>query len=51
MYKIPHFNKIRFYLGDNIKTNIGKFDCAIGYEQEINTKYPLSFLFLKLYIP
>jgi hypothetical protein len=47
-FKDPYFNKVRFYLGDEIKTKIGDFNCSIGYEQEINIDYPLSFFFLKI---
>lgn len=47
MFKEPYFNLIRFHIGDNIKTKIGEFNCSIGYTQEINTNYPLSFFFLK----
>ena len=46
-FKEPYFNLIRFHLGDNIKTRIGEFNCSVGYAQEINTSYPLSFFFLK----
>jgi hypothetical protein len=47
IFKSPYFNKTRFYLGNVIKTKIGDFNCSFGYEQEINTDYPLSFFFLK----
>ena len=46
-YKAPYYNKLRFYLGDKVDTKIGQFDCSIGYEHEIQTEYPYSFLFLK----
>jgi len=46
-YKDPFFNKIRFYLGDKFQTRIGKINIALGYEQELNNSYPLSFFFLK----
>jgi hypothetical protein len=48
IFKTPYFNKTRFYLGDVIKTKIGDFNCSFGYEQEVNTDYPLNFLFLKI---
>ena len=47
-FRSPYFNKIRFYLGDEIKTKIGNVSCSFGYEQEINTDYPLSFFFIRL---
>jgi len=46
-FKEPYFNIIRFHIGDNIKTKIGRFNCSFGYAQEIYTKGPLSFFFLK----
>lgn len=48
IFKNPYFNKMRFYLGDEIKTKIGILSCSFGYEQEINADYPLSFLFLRV---
>jgi len=47
-FKEPYFNKIRFGVGDEIKTKIGNFNCSFGYEQEMNANYPLSFFFLKI---
>lgn len=46
-FKDPYFNMLRLNLGDEIKTNIGNLNCSIGYEKEINTNYPLSFLFIE----
>lgn len=46
-FREPYFNKVRFYIGDKFKSKIGKFNCALGYEQEINTDNPLSFFFIK----
>ncbi|MGB0850541.1 MAG: DUF2490 domain-containing protein [Bacteroidia bacterium] len=46
-YKEPVFDKLRFHIGDDIKTNKGNLNCSIGYEQEINSENPLSFLFLR----
>lgn len=45
--KAPYFNKVKFYIGDDIKTRIGKIDLSFGYEQEINENYPLSFFYIK----
>lgn len=47
IYREPYFKKIRFYVGDNLKTKIGRFNLSLGYEQEINTNHPLSFFFIK----
>lgn len=47
LFRDPYNNLVRVYLGDNINTKIGKFCCALGYEQEINSCNPLSFFFLK----
>lgn len=47
VYREPYFNMIRLYLGDEIQTKAGDFNCSFGYEQEINTSYPLHFFFLK----
>lgn len=42
------FDKYRVYLGDEIHTGIGDFDCSIGMEKELNQEFPLSFFFLKM---
>jgi hypothetical protein len=46
-FKTPFYNKLRFEFGNEMKTGIGIFNFAFGYEQEINTNYPLSFFYLK----
>lgn len=44
----PYFHKLRFNLGDKIKTKIGGFDAGIGYEiSDITTQFR-SLFFLKL---
>jgi len=43
----PYWNKVRFFIGDEIASRIGEFDVSFGYELETNTKYPLSFFFIK----
>ena len=47
LFREPYFNKVRFYLGDEIKTIIGKFDCSIGFEKELHPNNPYSFIFFK----
>ena len=47
LYTKPYFSKIRFYLGNTFKTKLGPLDMSLGYEQDINSNYPLSFFFLK----
>ena len=46
-FRKPYFNKIRFYIGDNVKSERGRFNYSLGYEQELNSIDPLSFFFLK----
>ena len=45
-FKSPYYNKLRFYIGDKIKTSWGTFDCALGYTQELNNAYPAHFLII-----
>ena len=47
LFREPYFNKVRFYLGDEIKTTIGAFDCSIGFEKELHSNNPYSFIFFK----
>jgi len=47
LFREPYFNKVRFYLGDEIKTTIGSFDCSIGFEKELHSNNPYSFIFFK----
>ncbi|MGY5351562.1 DUF2490 domain-containing protein [Wenyingzhuangia sp. IMCC45533] len=47
-FKESTFNKIRFYIGDQVNSGFGDFDIALGYEKELNAKNPLTFLFVKL---
>lgn len=46
-FRAPNFRLVRFYLGDKFDTKIGTFNCALSYNQSVNTTYPLSFFFLK----
>ena len=39
---------LHFKIGNIIKTKIGKFDANLGFEQEIMTTNPASFLYLKV---
>ncbi len=48
-YQQSHFNKIRLNLGDKIKTKKGKLNYSLSYERELNSDYPLNFLFVRLY--
>ena len=47
LFREPYFNKIRFYIGDYVKSERGRFNYSLGYEQELNANDPLSFFFLK----
>ena len=47
-YRAPYFNKLQFLIGDKLNTNIGKFDCSLGFEKEIQSSHPYSFGFLKI---
>lgn len=49
VYRQPYFNKLRLMVGDQIDTKIGELDVSLGYERELNIRYPLRFLFVKLY--
>lgn len=46
-FREPYFNRVRFYIGDEIRSKLGEFSVSFGYEQEINHTYPLSFFFFK----
>ncbi|MAZ58539.1 MAG: hypothetical protein CMP56_03935 [Flavobacteriales bacterium] len=43
VFREPYFNKIRVFVGDKMKL----FDVAIGFEKELNSNHPYSFVFLK----
>ncbi|MGK0280447.1 MAG: hypothetical protein ACI9RU_003230 [Litorivivens sp.] len=47
-FRDPYFNKMRLFLGDEIRTEIGEFDVSLGYELETNATYPLSFFFVRV---
>lgn len=44
-YRKPYFNKVRFQVGNELKTKIGKFKFAAGYERELKSDYPLNYFF------
>ena len=48
-YRKPYFSKLRLVLGDEIKTKYGEFDVSFGYERELNSLYPLHFVFSRIY--
>lgn len=47
IFKEPYYNRVRFYIGDEINCKVGKFSLSLGYEQDINDSFPLTFFFLK----
>ena len=47
-FREPYFNKIRFNIGEETKSKIGKFDFSLGFEKELHSDFPYSFLFLKM---
>ena len=47
-FREPYFNKIRFNIGEEIKSKIGRFDFSIGFEKELHSDFPYSFLFFKM---
>jgi len=48
IFREPYFNKCRFYLGDEVELKVGSIDYALGYEREIHTNHPYSFIFIKV---
>ena len=46
-YRASYFNKIRLYLGNEMKTRIGIFNYSIGFEKELNSSFPYSFILFK----
>tara|TARA_B100000795_G_scaffold132558_1_gene98919 strand:- start:916 stop:1605 length:690 start_codon:yes stop_codon:yes gene_type:complete len=46
-YRAPFFNKIRLYLGNEMKTSIGIFHYSIGFEEELDSRSPYSFILFK----
>lgn len=48
VFREAYFDKLRFNLGDKIKTKVGKFNVALGYEVNVQTNNPFSFFFLKV---
>ena len=47
-FRDPYFNKIRFNIGEETKSKIGKFDFSLGFEKELHSDFPYSFLFFKM---
>jgi len=47
-FREPYFNKIRFNIGEEIKSKVGKFDFSLGLEKELHSDFPYSFLFFKM---
>lgn len=47
-YRKPYFHKFRLSLGDEVKTKIGKIGLSINFERELNSNYPLNFLFFRI---
>lgn len=43
-----YFSKYRLFIGDDISTRIGDIDAAFGFEQELNSLYPLTCYIFKL---
>lgn len=48
VFREAYFDKLRFNLGDKIKTKVGKFNVALGYEVNVQANNPFSFFFLKV---
>ncbi len=48
-YRKPYFSELRFVVGDEIETKYGQFDLSFGYERELNSLYPLHFMFTRVY--
>jgi hypothetical protein len=46
-HRAPFFNKIRLYLGNEMKTSIGVFNYSVGFEEELGSSCPYSFILLK----
>jgi hypothetical protein len=47
-YRKPWFSSLRLTLGDKFDTKFGEFNLGMGYEREINLKFPLNFIFLRM---
>lgn len=48
IFREAYLEKLRFFLGDKIKTKIGKFNLAVGYEFNLQPNDSFSFFFLKM---
>lgn len=46
-HRAPFFNKFRLYLGNEMKTSIGVFNYSIGFQKELDSIYPYSFILFK----
>lgn len=45
--RTSYLDRLRFSLGDKIKTKIGQFDVGVGYEVNLQRLDPFSFFFVK----
>lgn len=48
LYRKPTYNMLRFSLGDQLKTPLGKIEYSLNYARELNTKYPMNFFFISM---
>lgn len=48
-YRKPYFNKVRFLIGDEMKTEVGDLNFKLGYERELNSDFPLNYFFCGVY--
>lgn len=48
IFREPYFNQWRFCLGDEVKLKVCNISYELGYEREIQSNHPYSFLFIKV---
>ncbi len=48
LYRLPYYNKYRISLGDEIQNKLGEFNFSVLYEKELNRKYPLQIIYLRI---
>lgn len=48
VFREAYLDKLRFSLGDKVKTKVGKFNFALGYEVNLQPNDSFSFFFLKV---
>jgi hypothetical protein len=48
VFREAYLDKLRFAIGDKVKTKFGKFNFALGYEVNLQPNNPFSFFFLKI---